>query len=127
MKKWKQIAFIFMLALSLTTFTACGKNNKTDADTQDKVNNEATDNNGVGDDVDNVGDGVTGDKADNDTEAGDNLENAKENAEEAVDNTGDAMKDTGEAIKDGLTGDDDAARTDGTDGTATTGDAETNR
>lgn len=28
MKKMKQIAFILVLALSLTTFAACGKNNK---------------------------------------------------------------------------------------------------
>ena len=42
MKRWKQIAFIFMLALSLVTFSACGKNNK-NTNTQNSVNDEATD------------------------------------------------------------------------------------
>ena len=44
MKKWKQLAFIFMLTLSLVTFSACGRN-RTDNNTQDSVTNEEADKN----------------------------------------------------------------------------------
>ena len=42
MKKWKQLAFIFMLTLSLVTFSACGIG-KNDADKQDSTKQETTD------------------------------------------------------------------------------------
>ena len=41
MKKWKQLAFIFMLTLSLVTFSACGIG-KNDADKQDSTKQETT-------------------------------------------------------------------------------------
>ena len=46
MKKFRQIAFILMLALSLTTFAACGKDNKADNNGNAGTTNEATDNTG---------------------------------------------------------------------------------
>lgn len=84
MKKFRQIAFILMLALSLTTFAACGKDNKADNNGNAGTTNEATDNTG-GNDTNNAGD------------------NAKDDMDDAVDNAGDAIKDTGDAIEDGLT------------------------
>ena len=39
MKKWKQLAFIFMLTLSLVTFSACGIG-KNDAGQQDSTKQE---------------------------------------------------------------------------------------
>ena len=43
MKKFRQIAFILMLALSLTTFAACGKKN---TDMNDGSNNNSVTENG---------------------------------------------------------------------------------
>lgn len=44
MKKFRQIAFILMLALSLTTFAACGKKN---TDMNDGSNNNSVTENGT--------------------------------------------------------------------------------
>ena len=44
MNKLKQIAFILVLALSLTTFAACGKNNK---DMNNGTNNHSVTENGT--------------------------------------------------------------------------------
>ena len=110
MKKMKQIAFIIVLALSLTTFAACGKNNKdmnngannnsvtekgTDANDTISSSNTAT-NHDTNNDLDRNDSGITGE----------NMEKARENAKDAAEDTKDAIRDTGEAIKNGITGDD---------------------
>ena len=85
MNRLKQIAFIFVLALSLTTFAACGKNNR-DMNSGTENGNPAV--------------------TENET-AGDHMDNAGENMKDAAEDTGDAIRDTGEAIRDGMTGDTD--------------------
>ena len=51
MKKFRQIAFILMLALSLTTFAACGKKNTdmNDGSNNNSVTENGTDKNGTND------------------------------------------------------------------------------
>ena len=82
MNKLKQIAFILVLALSLTTFAACGKNKK---DMNDGRNKHS--------DTNGIDYGTTG-----------------ENMRDAAENAKDAVEDTGEAIKNGVTGDTDVKR-----------------
>lgn len=127
MKKWKQLAFIFMLTLSLVTFSACGKG-KDDADTQNSVNQEETDRIGQEKEEGSASD-AAGDHADDQTDRkedeGDatadedrdhtNLDNAGENMKDAVEDTGDAMRDTGKAIRNGITGEDDGTAENRTD------------
>ena len=129
MKKFRQIAFILMLALSLTTFAACGKKN---TDMNDGSNNNSVTENGIdknGTNDNNVVDdntvtddnGIVKDRADtNQTDYG----TTGENMRDAAENAKDSIEDTGEAIKDGVTGDTDVNRDhkDKTNGT-TTGDA----
>ncbi len=129
MKKFRQIAFILMLALSLTTFAACGKKN---TDMNDGSNNNSVTENGIdknGTNDNNVVDdntvtddnGIVNDRADtNQTDYG----TTGENMRDAAENAKDSIEDTGEAIKDGVTGDTDVNRDhkDKTNGT-TTGDA----
>ena len=123
MKKFRQIAFILMLALSLTTFAACGKKNTdmNDGSNNNSVTENGTDKNGTNDnnvvDDNTVTDnnGIVNDRADtNQTDygtTGENMRDAAENAKESI-------EDTGEAIKNGVTGDTDTNRDhkDGTNG-----------
>ena len=88
MNKLKQIAFILVLALSLTTFAACGKNNK---DMNNGTNNHSVTENGT--DKNGIDYGTTG-----------------EHMRDAAENAKDAVEDTGEAIKNGVTGDTDVKR-----------------
>ena len=122
MKKFRQIAFILMLALSLTTFAACGKKN---TDMNDGSNNNSVTENGTDKNGTNGNNTVTDDngivRADtNQTDYG----TTGENMRDAAENAKDSIEDTGEAIKDGVTGDTDVNRDhkDKTNGT-TTGDA----
>lgn len=124
MKKFRQIAFILMLALSLTTFAACGKKN---TDMNDGSNNNSVTENGTdknrtnGNNTVTDDNGIVNDRADtNQTDYG----TTGENMRDAAENAKDSIEDTGEAIKDGVTGDTDVNRDhkDKTNGT-TTGDA----
>lgn len=129
MKKFRQIAFILMLALSLTTFAACGKKNTdmNDGSNNNSVTENGTDKSGTNDnnvvDDNTVTDdnGIVNDRTDtNQTDYG----TTGENMRDAAENAKDSIEDTGEAIKDGVTGDTDVNRDhkDKTNGT-TTGDA----
>lgn len=115
MKKMRQIAFILMLALSLTTFAACGKKNTdmNDGRNNNSVTENGTDKNGTNDnnvvDDNTVTDdnGIVNDRANtNQTDYG----TTGENMRDAAENAKDSIEDTGEAIKDGVTGDTDANR-----------------
>lgn len=115
MKKFRQIAFILMLALSLTTFAACGKKNTdmNDGSNNNSVTENGTDKNGTNDnnvvDDNTVTDdnGIVNDRADtHQTDYG----TTGENMRDAAENAKDSIEDTGEAIKDGVTGDTDANR-----------------
>ena len=124
MKKFRQIAFILMLALSLSTFAACGKKN-TDMNVgsnNKSVTENGTDKNGTnGNNTVTDDNGIVNDRADtNQTDYG----TTGENMRDAAENAKDSIEDTGEAIKDGVTGDTDVNRDhkDKTNGT-TTGDA----
>ena len=124
MKKFRQIAFILMLALSLTTFAACGKKNTdmNDGSNNNSVTENGTDKNGTNGNYTVTDDnGIVNDRADtNQTDYG----TTGENMRDAAENAKDSIEDTGEAIKDGVTGDTDVNRDhkDKTNGT-TTGDA----
>ena len=124
MKKFRQIAFILMLALSLTTFAACGKKNTdmNDESNNNSVTENGTDKNGTnGNNTVTDDNGIVNDRADtNQTDYG----TTGENMRDAAENAKDSIEDTGEAIKDGVTGDTDVNRDhkDKTNGT-TTGDA----
>lgn len=124
MKKFRQIAFILMLALSLTTFAACGKKNTdmNDGSNNNSVTENGTDKNGTnGNNIVTDDNGIVNDRADtNQTDYG----TTGENMRDAAENAKDSIEDTGEAIKDGVTGDTDVNRDhkDKTNGT-TTGDA----
>ena len=123
MKKFRQIAFILMLALSLTTFAACGKKNTdmNDGSNNNSVTENGTDKNGTnGNNTVTDDNGIVNDRADtNQTDYG----TTGENMRDAAENAKDSIEDTGEAIKDGVTGDTDVNRDhkDKTNGT-TTGD-----
>lgn len=124
MKKFRQIAFILMLALSLTTFAACGKKNTdmNDGSNNNSVTENGTDKNGTnGNNTVTDDNRIVNDRADtNQTDYG----TTGENMRDAAENAKDSIEDTGEAIKDGVTGDTDVNRDhkDKTNGT-TTGDA----
>ena len=110
MKKFRQIAFILMLALSLTTFAACGKKNTdmNDGSNNNSVTENGTDKNGTnGNNTVTDDNGIVNDSADtNQTDYG----TTGENMRDAAENAKDAVEDTGEAIKNGVTGDTDVER-----------------
>ena len=96
MNKLKQIAFILVLALSLTTFAACGKNNK---DMNNGTNNHsvtengtdkngANDNNIVDDNATTDSNGTVNDRSDTNGidygTTGEHMRDAAENAKDAV-------------------------------------------
>ena len=111
MNKLKQIAFILVLALSLTTFAACGKNNKdmNNGTNNHSVTENGTDNNGANDNNivdDNAAtdsNGTVNDRSDTNGidygTTGEHMRDAAENAKDAV-----------EDIKNGVTGDTDVER-----------------
>ena len=115
MNRLKQIAFILVLALSLTTFAACGKNNK---DMNNGTNNHsvtengtdkngANDNNIVDDNATTDSNGTVNDRSDTN---GIDYGTTGEHMRDAAENAKDAVEDTGEAIKNGVTGDTDVKR-----------------
>ena len=115
MNKLKQIAFILVLALSLTTFAACGKNN---TDMNNGTNNHsvtengtdkngANDNNIVDDNATTDSNGTVNDRSDTN---GIDYGTTGEHMRDAAENAKDAVEDTGEAIKNGVTGDTDVKR-----------------
>lgn len=115
MNKLKQIAFILVLALSLTTFAACGKNNKdmNNGTNNHSVTENGTDKNGannnniVDDNATTDSNGTVNDRSDTN---GIDYGTTGENMRDAAENAKDAVEDTGEAIKNGVTGDTDVER-----------------
>ena len=95
MKKFRQIAFILMLALSLTTFAACGKKNTdmNDGSNNNSVTENGTDKNGTnGNNTVTDDNGIVNDRADtNQTDygtTGENMRDAAENAKDSIEDTG---------------------------------------